>query len=272
MYAGSQRLLLKNYKFFFPTITCCIFMSEQAQIPTLLRKIKDAKRNQLVGLAMLVFGVILAVVLLELAPSFRNLPSENSASMYAIFGFLVSLVCVAYGLGFLLYFFHQRQELEKTLGSMGFSTSVSQLEKKFAENLGREKRQKKTIFSTLTFDNQPLTVTGEVERKPNTDLPSNLLPSLATGWFYFGSQIFLIIENKGDAPVDTDRCKQPIVLNLDVRGVPNSLDLWENNSSNPRTVLDVKDGKIVLDHVRINPGEPLKLLFLAWFGVQASEL
>ncbi len=242
-------------------------MSEQAQIIALLRKIKDAKRNQLLGLTMLVFGIILAVVMLELAPFFRDLSPENSAPMYAMFGFLVSLVCVAYGLAFLLYFFHQRQELVRTLGSMGFSASVSQLERKFAENLGKEKPQKKNVFSTFTFDNQPLAVTGEVERKPNTDVTSKI-----TGLFFFGSQISLMIENKGDMPVDTESCKQPIVLNLNIRGVPNSLELWENNSSNPRIVLDVKDGKIVLDHVRINPGEPLKLLFFAWFAVQASEL
>ena len=73
-------------------------------------------------------------------------------------------------------------------------------------------------------------------------------------------------------PVNTGNRGQPIVLDLDVRGEPNSAELFEENPSNPELILSVKDGKIVLEHVQIDPNEKLKLSFVAWFAVQISEL
>jgi hypothetical protein len=63
-----------------------------------------------------------------------------------------------------------------------------------------------------------------------------------------------------------------MVLDLDIWGVPNTVELLEKSSSNPDLVMGVKDGKIVHKHVRIGLDEPLRLVFLGYFAVHISEL
>jgi hypothetical protein len=60
-------------------------------------------------------------------------------------------------------------------------------------------------------------------------------------------------------------------LDIDVKGTPNAVELLEQSAHNPKLAMDVKDGNIVLEHVQINSGESLKLIFLAWFAVHVSE-
>ena len=128
-------------------------------------------------------------------------------------------------------------------------------------------KPKKTIFSTVTFDNKLLSVRGEVQREPWKDLWLE-----ASGWFYFCNKISLTIENKSNAPVNTRNCKQPIVLDFKVKGILNNVELLEKCAHNPELVMGVKDGNVILEHVQINHGEPLKLAFLAWFAVHVSDL
>ena len=95
---------------------------------------------------------------------------------------------------------------------------------------------------------------------------------LVSGWFYFCNKISITIENKGNMPIDSDRCRDLMVLDLDIWGVPNIVELLERSSSSPELAVGVKDGKIVLKHVRIGLDEPLKLVFLGYFAVHISEL
>ena len=130
-------------------------------------------------------------------------------------------------------------------------------------------KPKKNIFSTVTFDDKLLSLSGEVQREPWKDI----CKAAATyGLFYFCNNFSLTIKNEGNTPVNTDNSKQPLVLDLDVKGTPNTVELLEQSPNNPELVIGVKDGKIVLEHVHINSGEPLKLIFLAWFAVPVSEL
>ncbi len=112
-----------------------------------------------------------------------------------------------------------------------------------------------------------MVVRGEVERRPWNDYSWE-----AIGLFYFCSKITLAIENKGETPVDTDNRGQPIILDLDVRGIPNTIELLEASPENPKLTMNAKDGRIVVEHAKINPGEPLNLLFVCWFAVHISEL
>ena len=129
------------------------------------------------------------------------------------------------------------------------------------------KKQKKSISSTFTYDHQLLSVKGEAQREPWKDLVSEV-----TGWFYFCNLVSLTIENKGNMPIDSDRCRDLIVLDLDIRGVPNTVELLDKSSSSPELAMGVKDGKFVLEHVRIGLDEPLRLVFLGYFAVHISEL
>jgi len=238
-------------------------MSEQAKLIALLK----AKISQLFGTVTLVIGVTLTAILLALAPSFRRLPSQAVAPQYAGIAFLASLMCITYGAGSCLYYFNKRRKLVKELKEVAGPIPPSLLEESYAGKESKRKKQTKTISSTITFDDQPLTVKGEVEREPWKDRLW-----IAGGCFYFCNKISLTIENKGNMPVNTGNRGQPIVLDLDVRGEPNSAELFEENPSNPELILSVKDGKIVLEHVQIDPNEKLKLSFVAWFAVQISEL
>lgn len=139
---------------------------------------------------------------------------------------------------------------------------------KIKEFLQREKPMK-SIFSTVTFDDKLLRLSGEAQREPWKDL---WMVSPAYAWFYFCNKISLTIKNEGVTPLDTDNSKQPLVLNIDVKGTPNAVELLEQSAHNPELAMDVKDGNIVLEHVQINSGESLKLIFLAWFAVHVSEL
>lgn len=128
-------------------------------------------------------------------------------------------------------------------------------------------KQKKSIFSTVTCDDILLNIRGEVQREAWKDLWT-AVPAL--GWFYFCNKISLTIENKVNGSINTCDCKQPLVLNLDVKGTPNSVELLEKSS--PELTVDVKEGNIVVENVQIDSGESLKLIFLAWFAVHVSEL
>jgi len=142
------------------------------------------------------------------------------------------------------------------------------LGKGHSEKWFRENKHKKTIFSTVSYDNHLLAIKGEVEKEPWKDLSLG-----ATGWFYFCSKVTLAIENKGETHVNTDNRGEPITFELgDVKGTPNTIELLEKGPENPKLTMDVKDGKIVLEHVNINPSEPINLQFLVWFAVHVSEL
>lgn len=80
---------------------------------------------------------------------------------------------------------------------------------KFSDKVKRflqREKPKKSIFSTVAFDDKLLNVSGEVQRKPWKDLSM-----WRVGWFYFCNKISLIIENKGNSSVDTDASNKPLV-------------------------------------------------------------
>jgi hypothetical protein len=81
------------------------------------------------------------------------------------------------------------------------------------------------------------------------------------GLVLFEILVSLTIENKGNLPVDSDRCRDLMILDLDIWGIANAVELLQKSSSNPDLVMGVKDGKIVLKHVRIGLDKPLRLVF-----------
>jgi hypothetical protein len=66
------------------------------------------------------------------------------------------------------------------------------------------------------------------------------------GVVLFCNKISLTIENKGNKPINTVSSKQPLILDLDVKGTPITVELLEKSPNNPELVMSVIDGNIVL--------------------------
>jgi hypothetical protein len=132
--------------------------------------------------------------------------------------------------------------------------------------LGAE-TEKKQLISTVTYNNQPLTIKGEAERNPLKDLESRF-----SGWLRFCIKINLVIQNAGTVPVDTDVSGKPIVLDLDINGRPDDAVLLETQPESKGALLGVVNRQIILEHVRIEANGSLGLVFESWFAVHVSEL
>lgn len=92
--------------------------------------------------------------------------------------------------------------------------------------------------------------------------------------FFFASKISLIIKNEDSLPIDTDECKKPFFLSLDVRGKVELFKLLKVEPVNPKLALNLRDDddRLILEHAWIGLGESLKMTFLAWFAVNMNEL
>ena len=143
--------------------------------------------------------------------------------------------------------------------------------KRSIERLLGSKRQKKSLASTIMYDNQLLSLRGEAERDSWKD-------AYDTVCFRFHNKIILTMRNEGNLPIDTDVSDQPITFNLDVRGrledfrsVP-GIKLLDVKPANPKLELSIKDGQVKLNHVHLEPGESLQLVFSGYFTVGLEEI
>lgn len=130
------------------------------------------------------------------------------------------------------------------------------------------KKQKKTLASTIIYDNELLSLRGEAQRDPQKDNTG-----AKYGKAHFCNKISLTIKNEGNMPVDTDPSEQPIAFKLDVRGKLESfgivpgVELLDVKPANPKLDLSTRDGEVLLDHVHLDPGESLQLVFTGYFIV-----
>jgi hypothetical protein len=143
--------------------------------------------------------------------------------------------------------------------------------KRSIEKLLGYRRQKKSLASTILYDNQLVSLKGEAERDPWKD-------AYDTVCFHFHNKISLTIQNEGSKTIDTDVLNQPIAFSLDVRdkledyrGWP-GVSLLEVKPANPKLDLSTKDGQVMLNHVHLEPDESLQIIFLGYFTVGLDEL
>jgi hypothetical protein len=65
----------------------------------------------------------------------------------------------------------------------------------------------------VVYNNQLVSIKGQAQREPWKDRDS-----LHSGKLYFCNKICLTIKNMGSLSIDTADCKEPLTINLDVRG------------------------------------------------------
>jgi hypothetical protein len=155
--------------------------------------------------------------------------------------------------------------------AIGFGKKSLSKGKISIEKLLGYNRQKKALASTLTYDNQLLSLRGEAERDPWKD-------AYDTVCFRFHNKISLTMRNEGKMPIDTDVSDQPIAFNLDIRGkledfrsVP-GVKLLDVKPANPKLELSTKDGQVKLNHVHLEPGESFQIVFSGYFTVGLEKL
>jgi hypothetical protein len=147
------------------------------------------------------------------------------------------------------------------------------------------KKQKKALASTTVYDNQLLSVKGEAQRQPWKDrdeLPTDYIYSIdsyafgsnlgddivpSNGVSTFCNRISLTIKNEGSLRIDKDVCKEPLAISLDVRGKFDRIKVLNVEPANDRLGLSVRDGRVLLSHVRLEAGESFQLVFQGWFTV-----
>jgi hypothetical protein len=147
----------------------------------------------------------------------------------------------------------------------------------------RTKKQKKPLASTIVYDNQLLSIKGVAQRQPWKDrggMPTEYIgeeylgdasePSF--GRFLFCNKISLTIKNEGILPIDTDVCKEPLAINLDVRGKLENIKVLDAKRINPRLDLSTRDGLVIIDNIHLEPSESLQIVFLGYFKVDLEEL
>jgi hypothetical protein len=149
----------------------------------------------------------------------------------------------------------------------------------------RTKKQKKALASTVVYDSQLLSVKGKAQRQPwkdrdefpkdyiystdryefGSNLGDDIVPS--KGISTFCNKISLTIKNEGSWRIDTDVCKEPLAISLDVRGKLDRIKVLDVEPANDRLDLSIKDRKVLLNHVHLEPGESFQLVFLGWFAM-----
>ena len=130
-------------------------------------------------------------------------------------------------------------------------------------------KQKKTLASTVVYGSQLLSLKGEAQRYPWKDRIPRY--SSISNIAHFCNKISLTIKNEGSMPIDTAVYKQPIAFNLNVRGkledfggLP-GVELLDVKPANTKLELSLRDGQALLNHVHLDPGESLQLMFLGYF-------
>ena len=90
-------------------------LSEQENLASLEKEIKEAKIIQLCGIAAIVVGVLLSACLLQLAPCLeRTLPISDETRRVAL-AFVCSVFCAWFGLVVFAYYFYRHRKLLKEL-------------------------------------------------------------------------------------------------------------------------------------------------------------
>ena len=131
----------------------------------------------------------------------------------------------------------------------------------------RTKKQKKSLNSTVVFDNQLVSVKGEAQREPWKDRDSFRIFKL-----YFCNKISLTIKNEGFSSIDTDVANEPLGFNLAVRGKLDHIKALVVEPANERLDLSIKEGMVLLNHLRLEPMESFQLVFLGYFKVDLEDL
>ena len=107
----------------------------------------------------------------------------------------------------------------------------------------------------MVYDNQLLSIKGQAQREPWKDGDS-----LHRGKLYFCNKICLAIKNEGSVSIDTDVCKEPLAINLDVRGKLDRIKVLDAKPADDRLDLSVRDGMVLAEHVHIEPSEFLQIV------------
>jgi hypothetical protein len=151
----------------------------------------------------------------------------------------------------------------------------------------RTKKQKKTLFSRIVYDNQIVSIEGEAQRQPWKDkdglsnYPIGDEYVLAYEWehskysngvFTFCNKLSLTIKNEGYLPIDTDAHKEPLVFSIDVRGKLASIKTLAIKPNNSKLDLSASDGLVKVEHLHLEPSASLDIIFLGYFIVNLEEL
>ena len=76
----------------------------------------------------------------------------------------------------------------------------------------------------------------------------------------------------GNLSIDTDVSKEPLAINLDVKGKLDSVKVLDKKDTNPRLDLSTRDGMVIVEHIYIEPREFLQIVFLGYFKVDFEDL
>ena len=156
-----------------------------------------------------------------------------------------------------------------------------------AIDIVRTKKQKKTLYSKIVYDNQTISIAIEAQREPWKDRDG--LPIFWSGdeyfdfyeWersvnsnriFTFCNRISLNLRNEGSLSIDTDVCKEPLVFKIDVRGKLSNTKVLAIKPANPKLELGTMDGMVKLEHLHLEPMESLLISFFGYFVVHLEEL
>lgn len=138
----------------------------------------------------------------------------------------------------------------------------------------KSSRQKKSLSSTIIYDNQLLSIKGIAQREPWKDTAdSRRLSAL-----FFCNRISLVIKNEGSLPVDTDVSKEPLVIAIDVKGklektsTGGGIELLAVKPTISKLELSTRDGLVIVDHIHLEPKESKLIIFLGYFKVDLEEL
>lgn len=125
----------------------------------------------------------------------------------------------------------------------------------------------------MVYNNQLVSIKGQAQREPWKDRDS-----LHRGKLYFCNKICLTIKNEGSLSIDTAVCKEPLTINLDVKGkLENTasregVKLLDVEPANPKLDLSTRGGLVLLDNIHLEPSESLQIVFLGYFKVDLEEL
>ncbi len=137
-----------------------------------------------------------------------------------------------------------------------------------AMGVGNLRTQKKILASTIVYDSQLLSLAGEAQRQPWKDRGGSKYSDI----MHFCNKISLTIKNEGSLSIDTDVSNEPLAIKLDVRGKLETIKVLEAKSTNPRLDLSAIDGKVLVEHIRIEPREFLQIVFLGYFKLDLKDL
>ena len=125
----------------------------------------------------------------------------------------------------------------------------------------------------MVYDNQLVSIKGQAQREPWKDRDS-----LRWGKLYFCNKICLTIKNEGSLSIDTAVCKEPLTINLDIRGklentaLREGVKLLDVKPANPKLDLSTRGGMVLLDNFHLEPNESLQIVFFGYFTVGLEEL